>query len=323
MNWENKHVLVTGATGFIGSHLVKRLVKEGAHVSVILLPECLPGPIADLVEHIKIIKADIADLVSLQTALAPEKPDIVFHLAACVDVRRDWDCVSLMIENNLVGTANLIHVLKGRQIDLMINIGSSEEYGDAVAPQSETNRELPVSPYSFSKVAAVYLCQMAARVFNFPVVTARLFPVYGPGQNTGMFIPSAIMKLLNRQEFRMSPGEQIREFNYVDDVVEALIRLSACDAADIIGSVVNIGNGVPYKIIEVIDTIRSLIEDNACIQVGALSYRVGEVMESYCDTSLLRRLTGWSPQFSLSKGLQFTVQWYRNELSTGEEKSKV
>ena len=86
MNWENKHVLVTGATGFIGSHLVKRLVKEGAHVSVILLPECLLGPIADLVEHIKIIKADIADLVSLQAALASEKSDIVFHLAACVDV---------------------------------------------------------------------------------------------------------------------------------------------------------------------------------------------------------------------------------------------
>ena len=317
MNWENKHVLVTGATGFIGSHLVKRLVKEGAHVSVLLLPECLPGPIADLLEHIKIIKADIADLVSLQTALALEKPDIVFHLAACVDVRRDWNCVSLMIENNLVGTANLLHVLKDRQIDLMINIGSSEEYGDASSPQSEENRELPVSPYSFSKVAAVYLCQMAARVFNFPVVTARLFPVYGPGQNTGMFIPSAIIKLLNRQEFKMSQGEAIREFNYVDDVVEALILLPAC-GYDIIGSVINIGNGVPYKIIEVIDTIKGLIDDNACIQVGALPYRVGEVMESYCDNSLLKRLTGWEPQFSLEEGLRITVQGYRNELPAGK-----
>jgi nucleoside-diphosphate-sugar epimerase len=158
----------------------------------------------------------------------------------------------------------------------------------------------------------VYLCQMAAKAFNFPVVTARLFPVYGPGQNTGMFIPSAIIKLLNRQEFRMSPGEQIREFNYVDDVVEALIRLPACDD-DIIGSVINVGNGVPYKIIEVIDTIRALIEDSACIQVGALPYRVGEVMESYCDNSLLKRLSGWEPQFSLEEGLRLTVQGYRNE----------
>jgi nucleoside-diphosphate-sugar epimerase len=317
MNWENKHVLVTGATGFIGSHLVKRLVKEGAHVSALLMSECDPGSIADLFEHIKIIKADIADVVSLHTALALEKPEIVFHLAACVDVRRDWECVSLMIENNLVGTANLLHVLKDRQIDLMINIGSSEEYGDASSPQFETNRELPVSPYSFSKVAAVYLCQMAARVFNFPVVTARLFPVYGPGQNTGMFIPSAIIKLLNREEFRMSPGEQIREFNYVDDVVEALIRLSASDD-NIIGSVINVGNGIPYKIIEVIDTIKGLIDDNACIQVGALPYRVGEVMESYCDNSLLKRLTGWEPQFSLEEGLRLTVQGYRNELPARE-----
>jgi UDP-glucose 4-epimerase len=316
MNWENKNVLLTGATGFIGSHLVKRLVTEGAQVSALIMPECSLGPIAAFSDHINIIQADIANLDSLQAALALEKPDIVFHLAASVDVRRDWDCVPLMINNNLVGTANLLHVLKDRQIDLMINIGSSEEYGDALSPQSEENRELPVSPYSFSKVAAVYLCQMAAKVFNLPVVTARLFPVYGPGQNTGMFIPSAIMKLLSHEEFRMSPGEQIREFNYVDDVVEALLRLPAC-GDNIIGSVVNIGNGVPYKIIEVINTIRALIEDSACVQVGALPYRVGEVMESYCDNSLLERLTGWSPQFSLEKGLELTVQWYRNELSAG------
>jgi nucleoside-diphosphate-sugar epimerase len=132
-----------------------------------------------------------------------------------------------------------------------------------------------------------------------------------------MFIPSAIMKLLNRQEFRMSPGAQVREFNYVDDVIEALIRLPASDD-NIIGSVINVGNGIPYKIIEVIETIRALTEDSASIQVGALPYRVGEVMESYCDNSLLKRLTGWSPQFSLEKGLELTVQWYRNELSAGE-----
>lgn len=315
MNRENKNVLVTGATGFIGSHLVKRLVTEGAQVSALIMPECSLGPIAAFSDHINIIQADIANLDSLQAALVLEKPDIVFHLAACVDVRRDWDCVPLMIKNNLVGTENLLHVLKSRQIALMINIGSSEEYGYSSAPQAEVNRELPVSPYSFSKVATVYLCQMAARAFNFPVVTARLFPVYGPGQNTGMFIPSAIMKLLDRQEFRMSLGEQIREFNYVDDVIEALLSLSSCSCSDIVGSVVNIGNGVPYKIIEVINTIRALIEDSACVQVGALPYRVGEVMESYCDNSLLKRLTGWSPRFSLEKGLELTVQWYRNELS--------
>ncbi len=317
MNWESKNVLVSGATGFIGSHLVKRLVTEGAQVSALIMPECSLGSIAAFSDHINIIQADIANFDSLQAALVLEKPDIVFHLAACVDVRRDWDCVSLMIENNLVGTANLLHVLKDHQIDLMINIGSSEEYGDASVPQSEVNRELPVSPYSFSKVASVYLCQMAAKAFNFPVVTARLFPVYGPGQNTGMFIPSAIIELLNRQEFRMSLGEQIREFNYVDDVVEALIQLSACND-DIVGSVINIGNGIPYRIIEVIDTIRALIEDSSCVQVGALPYRVGEVMESYCDNSLLKRLTRWDPQFSLEEGLRLTVQCYRNELRAGE-----
>jgi nucleoside-diphosphate-sugar epimerase len=115
----------------------------------------------------------------------------------------------------------------------------------------------------------------------------------------------------------MSPGEQIREFNYVDDVVEALMRLSSCDE-DITGSVINVGNGVPYRVIEVIDTIRALTGDRANIQVGALPYRVGEVMESYCDNSLLKRLTGWEPQFSLEEGLRLTVQGYRNELPAGK-----
>ena len=147
-----------------------------------------------------------------------------------------------------------------------------------------------------------------------PKIWTRIFREFQPFQK---FIPSAIMKLLDRQEFRMSPEEQIREFNYVDDVVEAFIRLPASDD-DIIRSVINVGNGIPYKIIEVVDTIRALTEDSACIQVGALPYRVGEVMESYCDNSLLKRLTGWSPQFSLGKGLELTVQWYRNELSAGE-----
>lgn len=314
MDWNNKHVLVTGATGFIGSHLVNRLVKEGAHVSALLMPECDPRSIKSLLKHIKIIRADIADLDSLKTALALEKPAIVFHLAASVDARRDWECVPLMIENNLVGTANLIQVLKDLQIELMINIGSSEEYGSTLAPQSENSRELPVSPYSFSKVCAVYLCQMAARAFNFPVVTARLFPVYGPGQDAGMFIPSAIIKLLNGQEFKMSQGEAIREFNYVDDVVEGLIRLPAAGDG-IIGSVINIGNGIPYKIIEVVDIIKTLIRDSGRIQVGALPYRAGEVMESYCDNSMMKRLTGWESRFSLEEGLRLTVQGYRNELS--------
>ncbi len=209
MNWNGKRVLVTGAEGFIGSHLVKRLLKEGASVQALVKKGSSLWRIQDSIDRMLIVESDITDPDALKSVIPPSNPQIVFHLAALVDVSRSWELIAPLARTNIMGTVNLLSAVREAPLEIFVHTGSSEEYGDAHSPIAETCRESPISPYSFSKVAGTHLCQMAARTFDLPVTIVRLFPTYGPFQDGSMFIPSAIRDLLLRKEFKMSPGEQI------------------------------------------------------------------------------------------------------------------
>ena len=309
MSWKGKRVLVTGGGGFIGSHVVKRLLDEGAQVHILFKTHSSPWRIKDRLDQVGIHTSDITDLDSLSSIVSHINPQVVFHLAALVDTSRSWDLVAPMMKNNIVGTIALLTSLRQCNLDVFIYTGSSEEYGDAPSPISECQRESPLSPYSFSKVAGTYVCQMAAKVFDLPLTVVRPFPTYGPFQEGSMFIPSAIRELLLHQEFKMSQGEQRREFNYVGDMVEAYLKVALCPGAG--GEVINLGNGIPYKVGEVVEIIKGLIDGETIVRRGALSYRKGEGMECFCNNQKLVALTGWMPKVSLAEGLRITVEWYR------------
>lgn len=315
MSWHGKRVLVTGAGGFIGSHLVRRLVAEGAQVQALLKKEESTWRLEDILDRLDVCEADITDLPSLQSVFSRFNPQVIFHLAALVDASRSWDLVVPMATTNVLGTVNLLTALKHSPFEMFVNTSSSEEYGDALSPCREDQRELPLSPYSFSKLSITHFCQMAVKAFDLPITTVRLFPTYGPLQESAMFIPSAIKGLLVEKEFSMSPGEQKREFNYVDDVVEAYLKVAVC--SDARGEVLNVGSGIPYRVREVIDIIQKLTGDGGTVNVGALPYRKGEGMESFCDNLKLRQLTGWSPRVSLEEGLRLTVEWYKKYFKGG------
>ena len=151
---------------------------------------------------------------------------------------------------------------------------------------------------------------MLANTFDLPVTVVRLFTTYGPFQDGSMLIPSAIRELLLKKEFKMSPGEQKREFNYVGDVVEAYLKVALCREAH--GEVVNVGSGVSYRVKDVIDMIKGLIGEEVTIKVGAIPYRKSENMNCFCDNQKIKELTGWSPKMSLQEGLRLTVEWYRS-----------
>jgi nucleoside-diphosphate-sugar epimerase len=311
MNWQGKRVFVTGAGGFIGSHLVKRLVDEGARIHILLKKNEPTWRIQDVVDRLGIWESDITDLHSLQSILPEINPEVIFHLAALVDVSRSWDLIMPMTETNILGTIHLLTALKGCGFESFVYTSSSEEYGYAGAsPLREGQRESPVSPYSFSKLASTFFCQMAAKTFDLPITIARLFPVYGPFQESSMFIPSAIRELMLKKTFKMSPGEQKREFIYVDDVVEAFLKIALCSRAQ--GELFNVGSGIPYMIKDVIEMIQKLIGGETMVEVGALSYRKGEGMECFCDNQKLKQLTGWSPQVTLEEGLRMTIAWYKS-----------
>lgn len=310
MSWKGPRVLVTGAGGFIGSHLVKRLLDEGSHVHILLKKNSTVWRIKEILNRLIVWEADITDLDSLQSIIPRSDPQVIFHLAALVDVSRSWDMVQPMTHTNIIGTINLLMALRPCSYEAFIQTSSSGEYGYAEpSPLKEDQRESPESPYSFSKVSSTFFCQMAARTFDLPITIVRLFPTYGPLQESSMLIPSAIRDLLHEGEFKMTPGEQKREFTYVDDVVNAYLKVAFCREAR--GEVINVGSGIPYKVKDVVSMIQELLDGDTRVNVGALPYRKEERMECYCDNGKLKKLTGWFPQVPLQEGLRLTVEWYR------------
>ena len=310
MSWKGTRVLVTGAGGFIGSHLVKRLLDEGAQVHILLKKNGPIWRIKDRLDRLVIWESDITDLNSLQSILPCSNPQIIFHLAALVDVSRSWDLIVPLVKNNILGTINLLMALRRCNFEVFIHTSSSEEYGDSKSPIREDQRESPISPYSFSKLSSTFFCQMAARTFDLPITIVRLFPTYGPFQEGSMFIPLAIRELLHKKEFKMSQGEQKREFNYVDDIVEAYLKVAFCRNA--YGEVLNVGSGIPYKVKDVVEIIKGLVGGDVTVKVGAIPYRKGEGMECFCDNQKIKQLTGWLPKVSLPEGLSLTIEWYKS-----------
>ncbi len=298
-----KRVLITGGSGFIGTHLRKKLSDYGAGISILDTAPPATGPEGSL--H----TCDIRDFPGLNSVIQDISPDIVFHLAACVDRATDFDVLGKAIGVNIVGTYNLFSALyhhsKCRSI---VVAGTAEEYGNNDTPFKECFREDPVSPYSFSKVCVTHLCGIGSKLYGLPVVVLRPTLAYGPGQEETMFIPSLIKTLLRGETFRMSSGEQTRDFVYIDDVVNAYVRagMSTADA----GRIFNIGSGKPEKIKDIAYRVGARLNRESLLDVGAVACRQGEIMSYHVDISEAAYRLGWAPAVDIEEGLRRTVESY-------------
>lgn len=312
---KSKVVLVTGAAGFIGSHLSKRLLEEGVEVHVLLRKGTDQFRIQGLLGDLTVWYGDLRDYQAICSCIKNSRPQIIFHLAALRDVKRVPELIEPMIETNVKGTLNLLRGGMEEKINLecFVNTGSSEEYGNGLAPFNEDQREMPVSPYSASKVAMTYFCQMLHKTMGFPIVTLRPFLTYGPYQDIDMFIPSLISHCIERKDFPMTEGDQTREFNYIDDVVDAYL-LAAC-SPHAAGEVINIGNGVEYGIRDVAEKVVCMMGNPIRLLVGALRKRPGEVKHFFSSNEKAKRILGWSPKIGIAEGLGTTISWYQKFLS--------
>jgi len=302
-------VLVTGVSGFIGSHLAQRLIRDGSEVYGLDKEITNSWRIQNLHNQIKLHSVNLVDYASVRKVVQEVKPQKIFHLAAYVDVSRSFAVVDEMIDINIKGTLNLLRALDETGYDCFINIGTCEEYGDNPVPFKEDQIPNPVSPYSASKVATTMFCQMLNKTMRLPIVTLRPFLVYGPGQINNMLIPSVISTAIKNQEIEVTGGEQTREFNYVDDIVDGFTKAAVIPEA--IGEIINIGNGKEYRIKDVVELVIKLLNSKTKPKYGALKYRPGETMHFYCDNQKAREILHWKPNVGLEDGLRTTISWFQ------------
>ena len=305
--------LVTGATGFIGSHLTRRLVAKGVDVHVFVRPGSDTWRLNDVWFRVHVHRGDLASYEDVHRVVRAVRPDTIFHLGSYVNVKRSLEDVDEVNRVIIGGTTNLIRAVLSEVPEcFFINTGTCEEYGDGPVPFREDQLPRPVSPYSAAKTAATFFTMMAHKSLGLHAVTIRPFLTYGPAQQPLRLIPQAILAGLLKREFKMTPGEQTREFNYVADIVEGYLEVAR--RPEVAGEIINLGNGKEVQIREVVRLIFDLMGNPIEPQIGALPYRPGETWHFYSDPSKAKRLLEWYPTTSLEEGLRRTIAWYERHL---------
>lgn len=310
VGWAGKRVFVTGATGFIGQRAARRLVEAEARVYVGAAPDEEPERIAGLPGQAERLIFDLRDAGAVQAAVSRAAPQVVLHLAA-VGVTDPGVDPGLALAVNAGGAVHLLEALREQDIQRVVLVGTCYEYGAREAIEGLD----PFNAYAASKVAAWAFGRMYWRTHGLPVVTVRPFQVYGPGQPSHTLIPAAIRTALAGGDFPMTPGEQERDFIYVDDVVEGI--LVAAEAPDVEGESLDLGTGQVHAIRQVVERIWAMTGAQGHVLAGALPYRPGVVMHLAADADRTARMTGWRAQMGLEEGLRRAVGWSESEVKRG------
>ena len=307
---QGKRVLVTGGSGFIGSHLVHRLLAMGATVGTtvrygdVVKNERIRG----IWDQIQVFEADLRNRGAFG-GVKEFAPQIVFHLAAYNHVGSSFTQVEECFDVNAKGTANLIDICA--DAERVVYTSTSEVYGhQASVPFVETMCPEPISPYAITKYAGELYCRLKQRIGGgSSIVIVRPFNAYGPYQSAKAIIPELILNCLRGLPIRTTKGEQTREFNHVSNLVDGII-LAGSHPGPLEGPF-NLAAGEEVRICDLVRTIAELTETKSAIEIGALPYRPTEIWRMYADASRAHEILGWKPAISLRDGLKQTVEWFR------------
>ena len=315
----NAKALVTGAGGFIGSHLADRLVRDGYSVRAFVHYNCRNhyGWIEDLEPEIQqeldIFAGDLRDPFAVRKAV--EGCRRIFHLGALIAIPYSYVAPMDFVETNIKGTVHVLQAALDRGVERLVHTSTSETYGTAqYVPIDEAHPLQGQSPYSASKIGADKLVESYYLSFGLPVVTMRPFNTYGPRQSARAVIPTIISQALSRSEIRLGSLDPVRDLTFVADTVEALVL--AGSAPDVVGDVMNVGAGKGIRIGNLVEKLLSLLNTN--IQVVHEQERVrpegSEVLRLVCDNQRARQRLGWHPKVSLEDGLVQTINWIKSHL---------
>ena len=317
--WSGRTVLVTGAGGFIASHLVEALLAQGALVRAFVRYNSRgdPGLLRQLppeaFRQLEIIPGDLRDLPAVQSAM--RNAQIVLHLGALIAIPYSYAHPAEVVETNVLGTLNVLLAGRSASVERIVHTSTSEVYGTALQVPIQENHPLQgQSPYSASKIGADKLAESFFRSYDLPVVTLRPFNTYGPRQSARAVIPTIITQALTQDVIRLGNLEARRDLTYVSDTVKGFLQ--AAETPGVEGETLNLGSGSEVRIDDLAQTIIAQVNRPVRIEIDPARLRPekSEVQRLLSDNTLARLRLGWKPQVDLETGLARTIAWIQDHL---------
>jgi len=318
---------VTGADGFIGSHLVEMLVASGARVRALSYYNSfnywgwLEG--LDCLKDIQVVSGDVRDPHFCKEIT--KETDLIFHLAALIAIPYSYVAPDSYVDTNVKGTLNICQAAKENGCERVIHTSTSEVYGTAqYVPIDEKHPLQPQSPYSASKIGADHMALSFYLSFGLPVTIARPFNTYGPRQSARAVIPTIIGQIAaGKKQIQLGDVSPTRDFNYVLDTCKGFMALARSDKT--IGEVINIGSGVETSVADTLDLIKKLMKSDVefIMDKQRLRPKDSEVFRLCCDNTRIKQLTGFLPGYSLETGLKQTIDWFADPRNLSRYKTDI
>ncbi len=327
INIKGKKILVTGADGFIGSHLVEKLYKDGANVKAL---SCYNSfnywgwlEETDCLKEIEVVNGDIRDSAFCRAIV--RNADIVYNLAALIAIPYSYTAPDSYVDTNVKGALNICSAARDYDVTRVIQMSTSEVYGTAqYVPIDENHPLQPQSPYSASKIGADAVAMSFYHAFNLPVTIARPFNAYGPRQSARAVIPAVITQIASgASSIKLGDITPTRDFSYVGDTCKGLTMLGQCDEA--VGEICNIGTGFEISIAETVNKIKEIMNSNieTITDDKRMRPKGSEVRRLWCDNSKLKKLTGFHPDYTLEDGLKLTIDWFTQSKNLSKYKAEI
>jgi NAD dependent epimerase/dehydratase len=319
MKLKSKNVVVTGADGFIGSHLVEHLVESGCKVKALAQYnsfnswgwlDTLPS---QTIDHVEVVSGDVRDPGGMRSLV--QDADVVFHLAALIAIPFSYHSPDSYVDTNIRGTLNILQGVRGTDVEQVLVTSTSEVYGTALyVPINEEHPLHGQSPYSATKIGADQLSDSFYRSFGTPVTIVRPFNTYGPRQSARAFIPTIISQLLSgKEEIKLGSLHPTRDLVFVKDTAKAFALIAETDGC--IGQTINIATQQEHSVGDIAEKLISLIRPSARIILDEQRKRPekSEVERLLGSNEKLQKLTGWSPGTTIEQGLEQTIEWFKQE----------
>lgn len=309
---KKRNFLITGATGFVGACIVRRLLKEDQNVTILIRKEAKLWRIKDILDKVNVIYSDLSDVKTLDKIFQSVRPDVIYHLAAngAYSYQDDADQI---IQTNIIGTWNLIKASLPYPYELFINTGSSSEYGFKNTSMKEDDLLEPASYYAVTKATQTLLSSFIAKSQGKPIITFRLFSVYGPYEEPTRFIPTLMKALLDKQDMKLVDPSIARDMIYVDDVIDAFFSIDKLKK--FAGETFNICTGNQSTIKSIVQEAIKVTGESTNFIWGGMKNRNWDTKSWVGSNKKMEKLTGWKVKTDLKTGLKKMWEWYRDNSS--------